>query len=410
MSWRDNSSSDTRSSTSDSRGGSSSSGGGSSGGGGGLGLTTGKVTGNKAYGKAGGTAVGMGAPGFGTPEETARTLARMRQVTLAPQPVAAPPRPVAAPVVAPPPAPVTYPGFLGPNSPLAQASLPQVGGTVPSEIQQGINFTTQGPTSMPGSPVGPQIGGVTTVNGVGGDRGSWATPGAQPGQTRSPTAPSAPSAPSAPAATDQSRVQRHLDMGKPIAPRAEQAPDRRFNVGVMDTPRAFQDPTNGIGQYPGAGVPEIPSAPGMVKDQSRIPPGIGMKDIYDRLPGMEGPTAPTPAYNPRMVGNAAYTPQALNDIRHNNGWVPNPVDTPRPENGVQPVNYRTDWNWTGLGQMDKTGQTVTPRTKPNSVFGPTFGPETPAGGADWQQGIPNPASSRPRTPAGGLMRSLGGRG
>jgi len=333
-SWRDNSSSDTRSSTSDSRGGSSSSGGGSSGGGGGLGITTGTITGNKAYGPAGGNAVGMGAPGYGTPQQTAQTLARLR-----PQPV--PVRPMVAPTPVPiprvkPAVPVST--ALGPNAGMIN-TLPQIGGTSPAAIQQGINFTTQGPSSMPGSPVGPQVGGVSTIGGMGGQRGSWSNPGPQPGQTSSPS-------------------------GGQVGGGTLGGGGGGWGDGPSTDGRVT-DPYGGMGKMgmnSGQTSPYNQPAPNVTniqKDQSRL----AFKD-QSRLPGMNGPT-PAPSYNPMLQGE--YTPQALNTIRRNNGWIPNPVDTPRPENGVQPVNYHTNWDWTGLGQMDKTGQTVTPRTRPNAV-------------------------------------------
>ncbi len=361
-SWRDDSSSSSNG-TQDSRGGSSSSGGGSSGGGGGgLGITTGNITGNKAYGPAGGNAVGMGAPGYGTPQQTAQTLARLR-----PQPV--PVKPMVAPAAIPvprvkPAVPVST--ALGPNAGMIN-TLPQIGGTSPAAIQQGINFTTQGPTSMPGSPVGPQIGGVSTIGGMGGQRGSWSNPGPQPGQTQAPSGGQVGGGTlggggggwgadtSSPGGMD-----RYADM----------TTGGKFGAGSTQprAPQAITDPYGGMGKMgmnSGQTSPYNQPAPNVTniqKDQSRL----AFKD-QSRLPGMNGPT-PAPSYNPMLQGE--YTPQALNTIRRNNGHIPNPVDMARPENGVvaqQPVNYHTNWDWTGLGQMDKTGQTVTPRTRPNAV-------------------------------------------
>lgn len=79
----------------------------------GTGLTTGTTTGSRAYGPAGGTAVGMGAPGYGSPEETAATLSRLgvlrpnQQGYVNPYrvqqpPAVAPPRPTVTPAAAPP--------------------------------------------------------------------------------------------------------------------------------------------------------------------------------------------------------------------------------------------------------------------------------------------------------------------
>lgn len=68
---------------------------------------------------------------------------------------------------------------------------------------------------------------------------------------------------------------------------------------------------------------------GTVKDQSRIPAG-SIKDITDRLPGMDGPTPPTPMKNNSLLPGTEFTKQKLNTIRRIGGWIPNPVDTPRP--------------------------------------------------------------------------------
>lgn len=406
-SWRDDSSSSDTRGAGSSRGSDGSQGGGNTGGGGGgggggfggargglspgftgqrnLGLTTGNVTGTSAYGPAGGNAVGMGAPGFENPAATARTLARMQPQVQAPVRQAAPlaVAPVPIPRVKPQvPAPV-----LGPNVGMIN-TLPQIGGTVPSQIQQGINFTTQGPTSMPGSPVGPQIGGVTTVGGVGGGRGSWATPGAQPGQTSSPGgqvgggslggggggwgAGGETTINKTPSTSPGNTVYKN-NGPVPAGFSGPRTRDMMPNYGsgpATDTgwsPPGYQNPSRA---FPNNAISGVTGGGGVVPYNSDINtsapprnPSMAGKDP-SRLPGYEGPT-PAPSYNPMLQGE--YTPQALNDIRRNNGWIPNPVDTPRPENGVQPVNYHTNWDWTGLGQMDKTGQTVTPRTRPSAV-------------------------------------------
>lgn len=68
-----------------------------------LGLTTGTRTGTSAYGAPGGMAVGMGAPGFGSPAQTARTLAARAPVAHPAsymQPQMAPMAPMAQPAPA----------------------------------------------------------------------------------------------------------------------------------------------------------------------------------------------------------------------------------------------------------------------------------------------------------------------
>jgi len=98
-----------------------------------LGLTTGNVTGPKAYGPAGGNAVGMGAPGYGSPAETAATLARQRPKLRTPvRPAIAPPKvPVPIPRVKPP-----VPMY-GPNVGIPDMR-PQIGGTTPAGIMDAI--------------------------------------------------------------------------------------------------------------------------------------------------------------------------------------------------------------------------------------------------------------------------------
>lgn len=78
-----------------------------------------------------------------------------------------------------------------------------------------------------------------------------------------------------------------------------------------------------------------PTQLGTQKDQSRIPTSP-LKD-QSRLPGLEGRTPATPTKNTALAPNATYTKEALNNLRHNGGMIANPVDNPRPMNGVNDI-------------------------------------------------------------------------
>lgn len=326
-SWRDNSSSDTRSSTSDSRdtGGNTNSGGNSTGGGdkGGLspgftgqrnlGLTTGKITGTSAYGPAGGNAVGGGAPGFENPQATARTLARM-QPRVAPPVQAVPTAPIPIPRVKPP-VPQVAP-FLGPNANMIN-TLPQIGGTVPSQIQQAVNGLNYGPTSFPGTPNGPQVGGVT--------------PGGN---------------------SILSQYQDTTNGGK-FGSRSTQSlgttpTNNTASVGGMER---YADMTTG-GKF-GSASTQTSGVPGMFGPRAQQE-----NTITAQAPaGLEqfGPIDHTRNLLNKPYKDAERISQAENAIVGR--WYGNP----------QTETFRNNWDWTGLGQMDKTGQTVTPRSKPASL-------------------------------------------
>lgn len=359
--------------------------GGSSGGDRALGLTTGKVTGTKAYGAAGGTAVGNGAPGYGTPAETAATLARLRPRTpVAPvvtQPVVKPPIPRVKPAVPS----VIPPNFMGPIGNVPGPVGPQIGGTTLGEmmtaaINAGQPSTT--PSATPGSGYGAPGGSSNPANDPSNNNG-----GDQFGHSLG-----APDSPASPFGGGRTGFGGNAPAPGGLDRYADDTGGGKFGAGSTQTGAVspggldrFADTSTG-GKF-GAGSTQTGavSPSGVVKDQSR-------------LPGTEGPT-PAPSYDSTVRGE--YTQQALNDFRHNNGWIPDPVDAPRPMNGVAPSNpapgnVRTIWDWSGLGQMDGTGTTVTPRPKPDAVFG--------------GQGIPstmNDPIKTPKTAAGGLMKSLG---
>lgn len=141
------------------------------------------------------------------------------------KPVAVPVKPVVPIPVAKPVVPVTT--ALGPNAGMIN-TLPQIGGTSPAAIQQAVNFTTQGPTSMPGSPVGPQIGGVEE-RGItsqyqdtktGGKMGSGSSQSL--GINTSISAPAAPATPNFKAGEGR------------YGPANPNLPDPRSNVGNID--------------------------------------------------------------------------------------------------------------------------------------------------------------------------------
>lgn len=123
-----------------------------------LGLTTGTRTGTSAYGPSGGFAVGMGAPGYGSPDETARTMAGYRvspmgvvrapvannPAYVAPRPmVAAPPKPYAAPFK-PAPLPVRMdPGILAQSG--FYGALRGLNPPATRSLQQSPNYASQFP-------------------------------------------------------------------------------------------------------------------------------------------------------------------------------------------------------------------------------------------------------------------------
>ena len=150
------------------------------------------------------------------------------------------------------------------------------------------------------------------------------------------------------------------------APAPQATPDPRFNVGVMDTPRLSADPTNGIGAYPGAGVPGLP----VVKDQSRLAQGIKEYGTFDRIA-------------PAIKDQSRIAPET----------IPGPESRMLNSYGVSTADALQN----GLVENAAAiaGRPTTPRNLPASL-GPTYGPETPAGPEGWQQGTSiDPTASTP---------------
>lgn len=136
-------------------------------------------------------------------------------------------------------------------------------------------------------------------------------------------------------------------------------------------------------KLPGYGVPDIPN--------------IQNKQFYDQLqqnPNMPGQITANgqPGYSTAWMNSVPVQKQFTESLTP--GMANPPMFNPDYPTAGNPANastnYHTTWDWTGLGQMDKTGQTVTPPTKPYNApisagFGPTFGPETPQGTGPGQQ-------------------------
>lgn len=163
-------------------------------------------------------------------------------------------------------------------------------------------------------------------------------------------------------------------------------PDRSQKVGVLDAPRLTLDPTNGIAQYPGAGVPDLPQR-GQVVAKTPGPrvnlpatPGIDQNTINDLLNGIQSGWGDETDMLAQKLGQypseegQIYGPAGLNTYE---GTLPKIQDRVADRNVLSPGQVLN--NQTVNDAMHKSSILNASRIPAARAPGITAGPETPVG-------------------------------
>ena len=369
-------------------------------------------------------------------------------------PIRTKPAPVAAPVTRT----VTTPAFMGPNVGMIN-TMPQIGGTNPAAMKAAIARATPGfagpASSMSMANPGPQIGGTLSRASVGMDRGNvMSTTNQTPALGTNPRAGIGMDSGNVMARTNP-RASMGMDSGNVMARTRSPAEirqdeiNRTKNTGVMGygyvparpydkyNPADYQRPATSGTATPWGGTPQQPSG---VPNTGFSGPQFGNTPLKTQ-------TFPTPADNAEIAalndylnrpragfsssqfGNAPTTPgygvptsfpgdKLFTDrVAQDPNMAGQITANGIPGYSTAYKNYRPAsipgpearmLNSYGVSTADALQNALVehaavlagrpPASVPASVpagLGPTYGPETPAGAEDWQQGTVDPTAAPP---------------
>jgi len=249
---------------------------------------------------------------------------------------------------------------------------------------------------------------------------------------------------------------RHLTMGKPIAPPAPGGLERyqdmtmggKFGLGstqlgmTPQAPQAVTDPWGGMGKM---GMLSGQTSPYNQPTSIAPDPQMAGRLAETRLPGYGVPDLPqrgqvvakTPGERVNLPSSGLQQLGNINDMLGglNSGWnddqIASQISYPSEEGQIYgPASLNTypgatpkiadrvpqyddpalerasivnQWRQNQLANNSIPRGNLNPATPPvNAGMGPTYGPETPAGPEDWQQGGIDPTAGSPETQNGPL--------